>query len=102
MNNNMRKIPYKTTTFYTGKENFMIDIVEKTETFKDGSCEKMYDSWLYRADMGIKEYIAGELKKNYKGYTVEQYAAHILDYCLIVWDPEKGYNSFDWYDEDHY
>lgn len=97
----MRKLPWKTTTFYTGKENFLIDIVEYTETYKDGTTAKMYDSWLYRKDIGIKSYIIGEQKKTYKGMTIEEYAQHIIDYCMIVWDPDKGYNSFNWYDEDY-
>ena len=97
----MRKMPYKTTTFATGKENFMIDIVEYEEVFKDGTTEKMYGSWLYRYDIGIKEFIVGEFKKHYKGVPLDQYAQHIYDYCMIIWDEEKGYTSFDWYDEEY-
>lgn len=97
----MKKASYKTTTFETGYENFMIDITEYTETFPDGTKEEMYGSWLYRKNMGIKEFIVGEFKKYYPNISVPEYAKHILDYCCIVWDTGNGKDSFDWYDEQY-
>ena len=98
----MRKLPYKTTTFHTGKENFLIDIVEYTEVFRDGTTEKMYAAWLYRYDIGIKSFVVGEMKKYYKGVSLEEYAQHIIEYCSHVWDNENGYTAFDWYDKDYF
>ena len=95
---NIKKAAYKTTTFETGKENFLIDITEYTETFKDGTKEEMYGAWLYRNNIGIKSYIIGEMKKEYKHMTIEQYVEHIIDYCNIIWDENSPYTAFDWYD----
>lgn len=94
----MRKMPYKTTTFAVDYENFMIDIVEYEEVFKDGTTEKMYSAWLYRYNIGIKSFIIGEMKKDYKHMTIEQYAKHIIDYCNIIRDENSPYTVFDWYD----
>ena len=94
----IKKAAYKTTTFETGKENFLLDIVEFKETFKDGTKEEMYEAWIYRTDIGIKKHIIGESKKDYKDMTIEQYAEHIIDYCNIIWDENSPYTAFDWYD----
>lgn len=72
----MKKAAYKTTTFETGNENFMIDIVEHEESFislvSNDYREFIRDIWLYRKNIGIKQYVIGELKRYWQGKTTEQ------------------------------
>ena len=81
-----------TTSFFTGRENFIIDIVETTDKFN----EPMYETWLYRQDTGTKIFVVGEYKKYYQKKTVTQYARHMIQYLKIVWS--SGYNFYDIYD----
>lgn len=82
---------YKTTTFYTGIENFMIDIVE----CKTGDCQ--FDTWLYRENMGIKEYIIGYMRQY--NYSVPEIVDNLATYLMI---PDKNGNTwYEAYDEDY-
>ena len=84
----------KTTSYKTGHKNFIIDIIETTDT--DG--EPMFETWLYREDAGIKTYVIGEYKKAYPGISTYQYAKTIIDYIRTV--SPKGYTEYDIYDEE--
>lgn len=83
----------KMTTYKTGHEDFIIDIVETTDI--DG--EQMYETWLYRENTGTKHFVIGEYKKYYPGMTVKQYARTQIDYIRTV--NKKGMNYYDIYDE---
>ena len=89
----MIKVSNKTTTFYTGYEDFMIDIVESDDKWN----EPMYETWLYREKTGTKIYVVGEQKKIYANKTIEQYALHMIKYIKIVW--KSCMNFYDIYDE---
>ena len=98
-NNTMKKInSIKTTTFKTGYEDFMMDIVEYTDTLSDGSEEELFGCWIYRKNMGVKEFIVGEFKRDNPDLTVEQFADEMMDYCSI--DNGNG-DVFDFYDEQY-
>lgn len=90
----MRKLDWKTTTFETGHENFLIDIVESVDQFDDA----IFETWLYRKDTGIKTFVVGEMKKNSTGKTVDQYAREIIRYIRTV--DRKGFTFYDTYDQD--
>ena len=90
----MRKLDWKTTTFETGHEDFLIDIVESVDQFGDA----IFETWLYRKDTGIKAFVVGEMKKNYPNKTVYQYARGILRYIMAI--NHKGFTFYDTYDQD--
>lgn len=87
----MKKTNIKTTTFETGIENFMLDIVEhKTD-------EVQFDTWLYRNNIGIKEYIVGYMREY--NYSVPEIVDNLTDYLLI---PDKNGNTwYEAYDEQY-
>ena len=91
----MHKLPEtKTTSYSTGHEDFIIDIVETEDM--DG--EPMFETWLYRENTGMKSYVVGEYKKAYPGMDTYQYARHIIKYIRTV--SPKGYTHYDMYDEE--
>lgn len=95
----MKATAYKTETFMTGHEDFMIDIVEHTVEFKTGS-EKIRDVWLYRQDVGIKTYVIGELETYWKGQSVPTFAKLTCDY-LKQYIFNDGSNWYEYYDEEY-
>ena len=91
----MHKLPEtKTTSYMTGYQDFIIDIIETTDP--DG--EPMYDTWLYREKTGMKMFVVGEYKKYYPGISTYKYARHIIDYIRTV--SPKGCTHYDMYDEE--
>lgn len=91
----MKATAYKTETFYTEHEDFMIDIVEHMD-----KGEKIRDIWLYRKDVGIKEYVIGELEHTWKGQSVSEYARIACDY-LDEFIFNDGSNWYEYYDEEY-
>ena len=83
----------KTTSYMTGYQDFIIDIIETTDP--DG--EPMFETWLYRENTGIKDFVVGEYKKAYPGISTYQYARHIIAYIRTV--TPKGYTHYSMYDE---
>ena len=81
------------TTFATGFEDFMLDIIET----KDPDGQGMYDSWLYRKNTGHKVFIIGEYKKYYPGMTASQYARKQIQYLNTV--NKYGMNYYQDYDQ---
>lgn len=84
----------KTTSYRTGYQDFVIDIIESIE--KTG--EEVYNTWLYRENTGAKIYVVGELKTSYPGYSTDDYARHIIKY--IRTRTAKGYTFYSIYDEE--
>ena len=88
----MRKVSdIKTTSYYTGHEDFIIDIIENNQD------DPMFETWLYREKTGTKIYVVGEFKKYYPGMSVDEYAKHIVKY--IRTRTKKGYTFYGIYDE---
>lgn len=83
----------KTTTFTTGHDDFIIDIVETID-----HDEPMFETWLYRENMGHKMFVTGEYKKYYPNITIRQYARTCLDYLRTV--GSKGMDTYDIYDQE--
>jgi len=76
----MKKTDIKTTTFETGYEDFMVDIVEKEDAF---------DVYLYRGSARWKDYLFG-LSKKYVAtldLAAEIVEGNLLDYV--------GYHFYD-------
>lgn len=48
----MKKVDFNVATFETEIENFMIDVI-----WKDN--DDFYEIWLYREDIGIKDFVVG-------------------------------------------
>ena len=98
----MKKAAYKTTTFETEKEDFMIDIVEHLYIHEDEieQEEMIRDIWLYRDSYGIKDYVIGEFEKYWQGKTVKQTAKEIIEYLEFDLNND-GQNWFEQYDSDH-
>lgn len=89
----MRKVAdIKTTSYYTGHEDFIIDIIENEQD------EPMFETWLYRENTGHKTYVVGEYKKSYPGMSAYEYAKTMLRYLKVK--TNKGYNFYDIYDEE--
>ena len=84
----MKKANCKTTTYYTGVEDFMIDIVEH----KTNACQ--FDTWLYRERMGIKEYIVGYMRLY--NYSVPEIIDNLTTYLMIPdIDGNTWYQAYD-------
>ena len=83
----------KTTSFYTGHEDFIIDIVDTVH----GDQDPIYDIWLYRDGTGVKDFVVGYYKKYLPGKTITEVARTAIDYIETVWD--SGMDSYDMYDE---
>lgn len=94
----MKKTAWKTTTFETGFEDFMIDIVEHIEHFpnrKTDPDEMVRDVWLYRAGYGIKDYVIGELQRYWEGKTVKETAEEMIDYI----ENDLNNDGKNWYEQ---
>lgn len=85
----------KTTSFYTGKEDFIIDIIETTDI---ENCP-IYETWLYREKTGHKTFVIGELKEYYpSGWTVKDYARTCIEY--IRTSGALGLDHYQIYDQE--
>ena len=89
----MRKVAdIKTTSYYTGHEDFIIDIIENEQD------EPMFETWLYRENTGHKTYVVGEFKKDYPGMSAYEYAKTMLRYLKTR--NSYGMNFYETYDEE--
>lgn len=84
---------YKTTTYKTYIQDFMIDIVEKQEHFPNGETETWYEAWLYRNTMGVKNMIVGVPKQ--PGKTILRVAEEMFEYCMIDWGNGTSFERYD-------
>lgn len=80
----------KTATYRVGIDNFMVDIV----IHADGDIQ--YESWLYREDIGIKEYLYGCLRNV---YTLHKFVKEVENY--IITPNSYGMTELELYDENH-
>ena len=63
-------------TYETGHEDFLIDAVDKYENV-DGEQDHVYEAWLYRESMGMKQMIYGMLAERYG--TFEEFCKDLED-----------------------
>ena len=78
----------ETATFYTGIEDFMLDVVIHN------SGEVQFDTWFYRESVGIKEYVTGYMREYC--YTVDEAADDTGSYLLTeCGDGNTWYQDYD-------
>ena len=58
-----RRETAKVITYETGHEDFLIDAIDK---YDETAQEHVYEAWLYRESVGMKQMINGMLAERYK------------------------------------
>lgn len=91
----MKKADIKITAYETGIEDFMIDIVE---TKFNGKKER--ETWLYRKDFCVKDFVIGEFEEYWEHLDLRNYAESMIDY-LSTDTNNDGDNWFEEYKKNH-
>lgn len=77
----------KTTTYETGVDGFMVDIVEGLDP------DTAYDVWLYHKKIGIKDYVFGDAKSNNTSF--EELLSMTANYLVN----DLNLDGLNWYQE---